>query len=111
MDQQFKVRGQPGSKVDVQLEPASIGKHRIRLQQTTAIPRAFLDARAEERKAAGRAPLGDSHGAWQKVAEIPLSLLFAKIPPDAWQDERALNKLLNDPDLRFFRSDGEHRRA
>lgn len=54
----------------------------------------------------GRAPLGDSHGAWQKCAELPMSVLMEKLPPDAWQDQKALARLLNDPDNRAFRCDG-----
>lgn len=108
MDQQFTAqRGRAQTKV--RLERAPFGKHKIDLQTTTAIPTSFLDARAEERKRATRAPLGDHHGAWQKVAEIPLALLFSKIPVDAWEDQAALAKLLNDPDMRNFRSDGDHR--
>lgn len=108
MEQQFKLR-RPGVSVDVRLDRQR-GKELVRLQQTTAIPQSFLDARAEERKNGGRAPLGDSHGAFQKIAEVPLALLFSKIPPDAWEDQTALRKLLNDPDIRKFRSDAEGRR-
>jgi hypothetical protein len=111
MDQDFFIRTKPDVRVDVDLTGRDRhGRQKLRLQQTTAIPQSFLDARAEERKRATRAPLGDSHGAYQKIAEIPLALLFAKIPPNAWNDQAALRKLLNDPDIRAFRSDGDHRR-
>jgi hypothetical protein len=61
-----------------------------------------------------RAPLGDSHGAWQKVAEIPLSMIYDKLPPGGWSDPEAVDKamrgILNDSDYRLFRADGTHRR-
>jgi hypothetical protein len=71
----------------------------------------FLDLLAAQRNMEQRAPLGDSHGGYQKVAEIPASMLFDKIPPDAWDDKKAVNRILNDPDLRAFRTDGTHRVA
>ena len=70
----------------------------------------FLDRCKAMRDQERRAPRGDSTGCWQRVAEIPASLLFEKIPPDAWADDAAMNRLLNDPDLRAFRTDGNHRR-
>lgn len=61
-----------------------------------------------------RAPLGDSHGAWQKVGEIPLGMIYDKLPPGAWADEdtfdRAMKAVFNDGDYRAFRADGNHRR-
>ena len=74
------------------------------------VPNDLLDKLAAQRNMENRAPLGDSHGAWQKCAEIPLTILLQKIPFDAWGDERAMAKVLNDPDLRAFRCDGNHRR-
>ena len=71
----------------------------------------FLDLLASMRNQEKRAPLGDSHGGYQKVAEIPASMLFDKIPPDAWDDKKAVNRILNDPDMRAFRTDGTHRVA
>jgi len=109
-EQSLTIRRMPGVETKVRLDDAGRGRHQIRLQQTTAIPESFLAARAAERAAAGRAPLGDSHGAWQKIAEIPLALLFSRIPVDAWEDQDALAKVLNDPDLRKFRSDGDYRK-
>lgn len=73
------------------------------------VPDDLLDRLAEGRKANRRAPLGDKHGSWQKVAEIPLAHAFDKIPPDAWEDRRAWEKLLNSGELRAFRCDGDHR--
>ena len=70
----------------------------------------FLDRLKGMRDQERRAPMGDATGAWQRVAEIPAALLFDKIPPDAWADEKAIGRLLNDPDLRAFRTDGNHRR-
>lgn len=70
----------------------------------------LLAKNAEGRKRNARAPLGDSHGGWQKIADVPFSLLMSKIPPDAWEDQAALAKLLNDPEIRAFRCDGDHRR-
>jgi hypothetical protein len=71
----------------------------------------FLDLLANERNVEKRAPLGDSHGAWQKVAEVPTTMLFDKVPPDALEDNKAINRWLNDPDMRAFRTDGAHRVA
>lgn len=70
----------------------------------------FLEWVAESRNQEKRAPLGDSHGAWQKVCEIPMTLFMEKLPPHAWEDKKAIAKLVNDPDLRLFRTDGTHRR-
>lgn len=69
----------------------------------------FLDLMAEQRNRETRAPLGDKHGAWQKVADVPASILFDKIPVDAWEDKKALGRILNDSDFRAFRADGNHR--
>ena len=108
-EQEFTIKRRDG-ETKVRLEPVGLGKHKVTVQRTTAIPRTFLDARAEERKRGGRAPLGDDGLAMQKVAEVPLAWLFAKLPPDAWEDQNKLRKLLNDPEFRFFRSDGDHRK-
>lgn len=69
----------------------------------------FLDKLQDLRNAGGRAPLGDSHGAWQKIAEVPFNLLADKIPVEAWEDQKAIAKVLNDRDLRYFRTDGDFR--
>ena len=69
----------------------------------------FLDLLASERNLERRAPLGDAHGAWQKVATIPTNLLFDKVPPEALDDTKAINRFLNDSDVRAFRTDGNHR--
>lgn len=69
----------------------------------------FLDLMAEMRNLERRAPLGDKHGSWQKVADVPASILFDKIPVDAWDDRKALGRILNDSDFRAFRADGNHR--
>jgi hypothetical protein len=104
----------PGVTNKVRLEDLGLGRFKIDVQTTTAISQSFLDARAAERAHArdmngGRAPRGDSHGAWTKIAEIPLNLLMTKIPPDSWEDQAALRKLINDPDFAHFRSDVEKR--
>jgi hypothetical protein len=70
----------------------------------------FLEWCKNSRDQNKRAPLGDSHGAWQKVAEIPMTLFMEKLPPHAWEDKKAIAKLANDPDLRLFRTDGDFRR-
>lgn len=69
----------------------------------------FLDLMAASRNLERRAPLGDKDGCWQKVAEIPASMLFDKVPADAWEDKRAIGRILNDSDFRAFRADGTHR--
>jgi hypothetical protein len=74
------------------------------------ISHTFLDACKQMRDLERKAPRGESTSCMQKVAEIPFSLLISKIPPDAWDDDKAIARLLNDPDLRAFRTDGNHRR-
>lgn len=69
----------------------------------------FLDRLKDMRDQERRAPMGDRTGCWQKVAEVPAALLFDKIPPDAWADEKAIGKFLNSSDFRAFRTDGNHR--
>ena len=110
-EQEFTIKRRDG-ETKVRLEPYGLGKHKVTVQRTTAIPRTFLDARAEERKSdrAARAPLGDDGLAMMKICEIPLHLLFAKLPPDAWNDQAALRRLINDPEIAYFRSDREKRR-
>jgi hypothetical protein len=81
----------------------------VRWQAAEHIPEAFLARNRMKQDKGGRAPLGDSHGAWQEVAEIPLSFLMEKLPPDAWEDEAALRRLVNDPDLKAFRTDAPGR--
>jgi hypothetical protein len=95
----------PGVRVTVDVDGDT-----TRIYNTYSIPRKLLDANAELRKENRRAPLGDSHGAWQKCADnVPLALLMEKIPPEHWEDEKALARFVNDPDLRAFRTDGDHR--
>lgn len=68
----------------------------------------FLERMARLRNLERRAPRGDSHGAWQKVAEVPYNWLFSKVPE--LEDAKAVAKLLNDSDYRRLRCDGTHRR-
>lgn len=109
----------PGVSSDVQLENLGRGRFKVDVQTTTAISQSFLDARAAEQQQAlannhGRAPMGDAHGAWQKVAEIPLALLMqhcrgslAELAEKGFSfaDQKALKRLINDPDLKKLRSD------
>lgn len=74
------------------------------------ISQEFLDRCKSMRDQERKAPRGDSHGGWMKCAEIPVSFLLSRIPADAWDDQKAIGSLLNDPDLRAFRTDGNHRR-
>lgn len=39
-----------------------------------------------------------------------MALLIQHLPFDAWGDEKAVAKVLNNPEVRFFRTDGNHRR-
>jgi hypothetical protein len=105
MGEVITFTNRPGVRVTVDID----GDTR-RVWNTYSIPHKQLDAFKAQRNQNRRAPLGDSDGAWVKCAEIPLSLLLQKIPPDAWGDEKALAKLLDDPEWRAFRTDGEHRR-
>lgn len=81
----------------------------VRWGVTEEVDGRLLDANHERGTRTGRAPLGDSHGAWQKVSEIPVSVLFNKLPPEHWEDEKALARVLNDPEMRAFRCDGGRR--
>lgn len=71
----------------------------------------FLDRLGLERNLERRAPLGDSHGAWQKIATIPINLLADQVPMAAWEDTKAINRVLNDSDNRAWRTDGNHRKV
>lgn len=82
----------------------------LRWATSERVSQEFLDRLKTMRDQERRAPMGDSTACWQKVCEIPAALLFEKIPPDAWGDEKAMARLLNDPSLRAFRCDGSHRR-
>jgi hypothetical protein len=99
------VRERQGSKTIVEANGDE-----VRWSTNEWISDDFLARLKHTRDQERRAPLGDSHGAWQKVAEIPLSLLMQKLPPEAWEDKRALAKIVNDADLKYFRADGNHRR-
>lgn len=70
----------------------------------------FLDACKSMRDQERRAPRGDSTGCWQECARVPMALLIQHLPFDAWGDEKAVAKVLNNPEVRFFRTDGNHRR-
>lgn len=112
--QEFTLRV-AGADVRVRLEDLAGERRRVTTQKTIIVPCGFVDQRkAEQNRAAeangGRAPIGDSHGAWQKVGEIPLGFLLSKIPMDALEDRKAILKLLSDPDHRHMRSDAAHRR-
>lgn len=79
---------------------------------TTVVPASLLEANQRARNGgSGRAPMGDRTACWQKVADhIPVEWLMSKIPVDAWGDEKAMNKLLNERDYRKFRVDGDFRK-
>lgn len=98
------VRERPGVRTTVVNDDTV-----YRWATTARISGKFLEWVAESRNQNKRAPLGDSHGAWQKVAEIPMTLFLEKLPPHAWEDKAAVRKLVNDPDLRLFRTDGDYR--
>ena len=68
----------------------------------------FLDRMAALRNLERKAPRGDSHAGWQKVAEVPLTWLLGKVPE--LDDDRRLARVLNDSDYRYLRCDGNHRR-
>jgi hypothetical protein len=120
-DQEFTIPSSlPGVINRIRLRRYSrAGRFKIDVQTTTAIPQSFLDERQREQQAAlannhGRAPVGDKHGAWQKVAEIPLSLLMQRAPEAfaeagragfSFADQDKLRKLINDSDFKKLRSD------
>lgn len=95
----------PGAQTKIMLDGQM-----MRWATSERVSQEFLDRIEQERNLERKAPRGEATSCMQKVAEIPFSLLISKIPPDAWDDDKAINKLLNDPDLRAFRTDGNHRR-
>jgi hypothetical protein len=70
----------------------------------------LLQRLASSRNLNRRAPTGDKHGSWQKVAEVPLSIVLQHIPMPDWEDRKAWKKMLDNPDFSKFRADGPHRR-
>lgn len=93
----------PHNSVEVEIDDLA---GQVRWGVKSLIDGRLLDANHERGTRTGRAPLGDSHGAWQKCGEYPISVLFNKLPPEHWEDEKALAKILNDPEMRAFRCDG-----
>lgn len=104
LDGNRMVRDRPGSRTVIEMD-----NQMVRWATTPRITQEFLDRLGDQRKQNRRAPLGDKHGAWQKVCELPVSWLMGKIPPDAWEDRRAIAKLINDRDVRGLRTDGDGR--
>ena len=80
----------------------------LRWATSERVTQEFLDRMARLRNLERKAPRGDSHGSWQKVAEVPYNWLFAKVPE--LEDEKAVARLLNNFDYRKLRCDGTHRR-
>jgi hypothetical protein len=74
------------------------------------VSQAFLDKMAHLRNQEKRAPRGESRGEWQLVGEYPMSWFMNQLPKDAWEDKKALAKIINDGDMRKFRADGNTRR-
>lgn len=100
------VRRGPGSETIVR-----VTGDEVRWATKTYVPRSLLDANARERALALRS-LPDSKGGWQKVATVPLAAFMDWLPkPADWQDWKYLARKLNDPDVRAFRTDGDHRKA
>lgn len=98
----LKLSTRPG--VTTTLEPEG---DRVHITNEYEIPNQWVSQNEEKLAAcSGRAPLGDSHGAWQLAfnAPIPLSLINKYVPMDAWNDEKAWAKLINSADYRRFRS-------
>lgn len=93
----------PTKSVEIEIDALA---DEVRWGVAERIDRRLIDRNHERGTRTGRAPLGDSHGAWQKAAEVPLSVLMEKLPPETWEDQKALAKFLNDPDNRAFRCDG-----
>ncbi len=70
----------------------------------------FLKKMAHLRNQEKRATRGESKGEWQLVGEYPTSWFFNQLPKDAWEDKKAIAKIVNNGDFRAFRADGNHRR-
>lgn len=67
------------------------------VRQHTPVSDHLLKKLAHQRSSRTRvAPLGDSHGAWSKMGELPLSFLTNRVPPDAWEDEKAIARVLEE---------------
>lgn len=99
------VREHAGGRTVIELD-----NEMVRWATTPRVTQEFLDRLAGSRSnAPTRAPLGESGGAWEKICEIPVSYLMGKLPPEAWEDRKALARIINDRDLRKLRCDAEGR--
>ena len=82
-----------------------------KLVHVNRVSQGLLNSTAAARNAApGRARLGDSHGAYEKYMEIPYSLLLSKLKPGEWLDDKALARIIADPDFAKFRTNNPSRR-
>jgi hypothetical protein len=98
------VRERQGARTTIQMDGEM-----VRWATSERVTEEFLKRLKVSRDMNKRAPLGDAHGAWQKVADVPVGWLMDRLPVDAWEDKKALAKVLNDPDMRYLRADGDHR--
>jgi hypothetical protein len=99
------VRERPGTRTTV-----TVDDQMVKWATSEYVSEEFLKRMAHLRNQEKRAPLGDSHGAWQKVAELPMSWFMNQLPTHAWEDKKAVAKIVNDSSNRAFRADGSHRR-
>ena len=104
MPQTRRLYSRPDKWIDVAIDEQA---DEIRWGVYEQIDTALIERnKARSNHGPKRAPLGDAHGAWMKVCEVPVSVLLEKLPIDAWEDEKALARFLNDPDNRAWRTDG-----
>ena len=96
------IRERAGARTVIEIDGGKI----MNWATTPRISQDFLDLCAYQRSVAPtRARIGDWHGGFQKVAEIPASYLYGKVPPDAWEDRKAIAAIVNDRDLCKLRTD------
>lgn len=98
---QRRLYTSPSSYIDIEIDDDT-----MRWQSRALIDHGLIEANHERGRDAGRAPLGDRHGAWYKEAEIPAAVFFARFPADAWEDEKAIARFLNDSDNRAWKCNG-----
>jgi hypothetical protein len=98
------VRERPGTRTTVTMDDQM-----VKWATSEYVSEEFLKRLAHTRNQEKRAPMGDKHGAWQKVGDYPAAWFMDQLPKDAWEDKKALGKIINNSDNRAFRADGNHR--
>jgi hypothetical protein len=105
MDGGKLVRERPGARTTVHID-----NDMVEWATSEVVSDTFLKKMAHLRNQERRAPRGESRGEWQLVGEYPATWFFNQLPQDAWEDTKAIGKIVNNGDYRALRADGNHRR-